>query len=47
MSQGETLVKQYTIDLINSGRDDAEIVDGIEQYYSKLSQGFDFELQKV
>jgi len=23
--------------LINSGRDDAEIVDGIEQYYSKLS----------
>ncbi len=36
-----TLIQTYTLDLLASGRDDAEIVDGLEQYYSKLGNGFD------
>jgi len=35
------------MDLLASGRDDAEIVDGLEQYFSKLHSGFDQELMKV
>ena len=31
-----TLIQQYTFDLLASGRDDAEIVDGLESYYAKL-----------
>lgn len=38
-----SLIQQYAQDLISSGRDDAEIVDGLEQYYSKLASGFDNE----
>jgi len=45
--RGDTVVQQYTIDLLISGRDDAEIVDSLEQYYTKLSQGFDEELARV
>ena len=33
--------------MLASGRDDAEIVDGLEQYYSKLGNGFDQELAKL
>ena len=42
-----TLIQSYTLDLVSSGRDDAEIVDGLEQYYSKLGNGFDEELAKL
>jgi hypothetical protein len=30
------MIQQYTLDLLNSGRDDAEIVDGLESYFAKL-----------
>jgi hypothetical protein len=30
-----------------SGRDNAEVVDSLEQYYTKLSEGFDEELSRV
>jgi hypothetical protein len=42
-----TLIQSYTLNLVSSGRDDAEIVDGLEQYYSKLGNGFDEELAKL
>lgn len=42
-----TLIQSYTLNLVGSGRDDAEIVDGLEQYYSKLGNGFDEELAKL
>lgn len=45
--RGDSVVQQYTIDLLLSGRDDAEIVDSLEQYYTKLSQGFDDELARI
>lgn len=45
--QGETVIQQYTMDLVASGRDDAEVVDSLEQYYSSLAHGFDDELMRV
>ena len=44
---GDTLIQQYALDLVDSGREDAEIVDSLEQYYSKLSKGFEDELLRT
>ncbi|TNV74000.1 hypothetical protein FGO68_gene15745 [Halteria grandinella] len=46
-NQADTVIQQYTMDLVTSGRDDAEIVDSLEQYYSSLAHGFDDELMRV
>jgi glutamate/tyrosine decarboxylase-like PLP-dependent enzyme len=44
---GESVIQQYTLDLLLSGRDDAETVDSLEQYFTNLAGGFEEELHRI
>lgn len=45
--KGDTVIQQFAMDLLESGRNDAEIVDSLEQYYSTIALGFDDELHRI
>ena len=46
-SNDSSLIQQYARELVLSGRDDAEVVDSLEQYHARLAEGFDLELQRL
>ncbi len=43
----ESVVSKFVCELIESQREDAEIVESLEQYYNKLSQNSDQEILRI